>query len=67
MWEVGDKVSEGQAAGVYGTGFTQGSLARVGARDGKWENLLIFSVRVFPFIPIFVLSVFWYSLFPNEG
>ena len=27
--EVGDRASEGQAAGVYGTGFTAGSLARV--------------------------------------
>ena len=28
---VGDKGSEGHAAGVYGTGFTAESLARVGA------------------------------------
>ena len=32
--EVGGRASEGQAAGVYGTGFTARSLARVGARDG---------------------------------
>ena len=31
---VGDRASEGQAAGVYGSGFTVGSLARKGARDG---------------------------------
>ena len=31
--EVSDRVSEGQAAGVYGTGFTAGSLAKLGARD----------------------------------
>ena len=32
--EVGDRASEGQAAGVYGAGFTAGSLAGKGARDG---------------------------------
>jgi hypothetical protein len=32
--EVGDWASEGQATGVYGAGFTAGSLARKGARDG---------------------------------
>ena len=30
--EVGDRASEGQAAGVYGTSFTAGSLARVCVR-----------------------------------
>ena len=35
--EVGDRVNEGQAAMVYGTGFTVGSLARIGARDGSWR------------------------------
>ena len=35
--EIGDKVSEGQAAGVYGMGFTAGSLTRVGTRGGTWE------------------------------
>ena len=34
--KVDIRVSEGQATGVYGTGFTIGSLARVGARDGTW-------------------------------
>ena len=34
--EVGDRASEGHAAGVYGRGFTSGSLARVGAKDGTW-------------------------------
>ena len=34
--EVGDRASEGQAAGVYGAGFTAGSLAGKGARGGKW-------------------------------
>ena len=34
--EVGDRASEGHAAGVYGRGFTPGSLARVGAKDGTW-------------------------------
>ena len=30
--EVGDRASEGQAARVYGAGFTAGSLAGKGAR-----------------------------------
>jgi hypothetical protein len=29
MGEVGERVSKGQAAVVYGTGFTLGSLARI--------------------------------------
>ena len=32
--EVGDRVSEWQAAGVYGAGFTAGFLARKGAKGG---------------------------------
>jgi hypothetical protein len=28
--ELGDKTNEGQAAGMYGAGFTAGSLAKVG-------------------------------------
>ena len=32
--EIGDKASKGQAAGVFGAGFTAGSLARKGARGG---------------------------------
>jgi hypothetical protein len=32
--EIGDRASEGQAAGVYGAGLTVGSLARTGARGG---------------------------------
>ena len=32
--EVGDRASEGQAAGVYVAGFTAGSLAGKGARGG---------------------------------
>ena len=32
--EVGDRASEGQAARMYGAGFTAGSLARKGAWDG---------------------------------
>ena len=32
--EVGDRSNEGQAAGVYGAGFTVGSMARVGTRGG---------------------------------
>ena len=32
--EVGDRASEGQAAGLYGAGFTAGSLAGKGARGG---------------------------------
>ena len=32
--EIGDRASEGQAAGLCGTGFTPGSLARKGARGG---------------------------------
>ena len=31
--EIGDRAREGQVAGVYGVGFTVGSLARKGARD----------------------------------
>ena len=30
--EIGDRASEGQAAGVYGAGFTAGSLASIGLR-----------------------------------
>jgi hypothetical protein len=33
MGWVGDRASEGQAAELYGTDFTVGSLARLGARD----------------------------------
>ena len=33
---VSDRACEGQAAGVYGTGFTVGSLAKRGARNGMW-------------------------------
>ena len=32
--EIGDRASEGQAAGVYGARFTAGSLAGKGARGG---------------------------------
>ena len=32
--EAGDRASEGQAAGVYRTGFTVGSLVGKGARGG---------------------------------
>ena len=32
--EVGDRTGEGHAAGVYGAGFTAGSVARVRARRG---------------------------------
>ena len=32
--EIGNRASEGQAAGVYGAGFTAGSLAGKGARGG---------------------------------
>ena len=32
--EVGDRASEGQVAGVYGAGFTTGSLAGKGAKGG---------------------------------
>ena len=32
--EIGDRACEGQAAGVYGTGFTAGYLAGKGARGG---------------------------------
>ena len=34
--QVGDRANERQAAGVYGTGFTVGSLAKRGARNGMW-------------------------------
>ena len=48
--------SEGQAAGVYGTGFTAGSIVRVATRDrsgievilkkleewlGEWSNVIV--------------------------
>ena len=33
--EVGDRASEGQAAGVYAAGFTR-TLASIGARNGTW-------------------------------
>ena len=36
--EVDDRAIEGQAAGVNGAGFTTGSLARKGARDGRAEG-----------------------------
>ena len=41
--EVGDWASEGQAAGVYGAGFTAGSLAGKGARVGRggWGTRLV--------------------------
>ena len=32
--EIGDRDSKGQVAGMYGAGFTVGSLARKGARSG---------------------------------
>ena len=35
--EVGGRASEGQAAGMYGTGFTAKFLAGVGARNRTWE------------------------------
>ena len=35
--EIGDWANEGQAVGVYGRGFTAGSLVEVGARDRTWE------------------------------
>ena len=34
--EVVDRATERQTARVYETGFTVGSLARVGTRDGTW-------------------------------
>ena len=37
--EVADRASEGQAAGVYGSGFTAGSLARNGVRSGMRETV----------------------------
>ena len=46
--QVGDRANERQAAGVYGTGFTVGSMAKVEAQGGQggqgqgfdrgWEN-----------------------------
>ena len=33
--EVGNRASEGQAAGAYGAGFTAGSLATKGTRVGR--------------------------------
>ena len=36
--EVGDRASEGQATGVYGAGFTAGSLARKRARGKMRET-----------------------------
>jgi hypothetical protein len=37
MGEVGDGSSEGQSAKGYGTDFTAGSLAGIGARGGMRE------------------------------
>ena len=39
--EVGDQASEGQAAGVYGAGFTAGSLAGKGAMGGTRGTRLV--------------------------
>ena len=39
--EVGDRASEGQAAGVYGAGLTVGSLAGKGARDMIYSLVLV--------------------------
>ena len=39
--EVGDRANERQAAGVYGAGFTSGSLAGKGARGGTSNNFLL--------------------------
>ena len=44
--ELGDRTSEGQAAGVYGASFTVGSLASVGARCGMRE----FNIRDLEFM-----------------
>ena len=45
MWhgigEVGDRTNEGQAAGMYGAGFTAGSLAGKGARVGTGDKVRI--------------------------
>ena len=38
--EIGDSASEEQAAGVYGAGFTTGSLAGKGARGGTFGTFL---------------------------
>ena len=38
--EVGDRASEGQATQLYGTGFTVGSLARMGCRDQRLRLVL---------------------------
>ena len=39
--EVGDREREGQVAGVYGAGFTAGSLAGNGARGGTGDKVSI--------------------------
>ena len=49
--EVGDRASEGQAAGVYGAGFAAGSLSGKGARGGtRWMgNKVIFDKELMEF------------------
>ena len=39
--EVGDRASEGQAAGVYGAGFTAGSMAGKSSRGGTGDKVSI--------------------------
>ena len=40
--EVGDRANEVQTAGVHGTGFIAGSLARVDAGDGmRWLGIKV--------------------------
>jgi hypothetical protein len=45
--EVGDRANEGQAAGVYVTGFRAGSPPKVGVRDGSWGPGRNFGTFVF--------------------
>ena len=39
--EIGDRASERQVAGMYGTGFTAMCLARKGARGGTGTRLVL--------------------------
>ena len=64
--EIGDRASEGQAAGVYGAGFTAGSLAsfHVFVFVHTFVCRSFHFLVGFPFLFLFIeLSVLWYFTF----